>query len=286
MSEFSGPRTSTSILPNLFRPDLAGRRYARLWFQSLASSIVGLIVCVALGLENPGFASVFLVSVALADRCNALLAENRANILDRHMPSGQANRLTAFSLLAMFAGIVVAYIAAALHFGATGVESAFGFALDAAQLHSDTLLTRRFDSFVSIAGHNFVVLMCVAVLSFIYRATGALFAIAWNACVWGYVVTVLVWRGTEATQMPSPAFVAIAATALFPHLVLEGFAYVLAALAAVYMSKALFQYALTHPIMRPVAMSSLRHLGLGVLCLLAAAAFEAFYAPPLLDLLR
>lgn len=289
MAELGGGAGTATIIPSLFMPGLGPGtwpRYGRLFSQALVSAVISLVVCVALGFDDAGSVSVFLVAIALGDRCSDLLAENRESILEQNIPSARANRRTALSFLAMFAGILVAYVAAALYFGEDHVEPAFGFALEAAHLHADTILTRRFDSFLSILQHNLVVLACVTALSFVYRSIGALFALAWNACVWGYVLTVLIWRGLETTDSSGFGFVVIAAAALFPHLLLEGLAYVLAALAAVYMSKALFKYPIRHPVMPRVAQSSLGHLMLAIGCVAAAALCESFYNPRVLDLLR
>ncbi len=281
--------TAGSILSGLYDPSLHApwyQRLPRLWFMSFLFGLVGVYVCFVLGLDQAGFISLFFLATSLSDAFNEILRENREEIFQQGIPVRYANAKTASSVLAIFLGIVVVYVIAAVYWGRTGAEANFGFVLDAAGLQGDTLLSRRFDSFTGLLSHNFLVLTAVWLLAFVYRSFGALLALTWNACIWGFVLTVLVWRGMDVSDTSVVAFVAIALAELLPHLALEGFAYVLAALAAIYLSRALFKYGLGHPITRRVTRTSFNHLLLGAVSLFLAAVVESGYAPRVLDLLR
>lgn len=247
---------------------------------------MSLAICTALRIEQAGFVSIFLAAASLSDRLNRLLRENRTAILDLGIPSWRANCWTASCALAMFLGVLTAFAGAAAWAGPEGGIRSFGFALDAANLDQGTLLTRRFSSLGELLRHNSLVLCCILLLAFIYRSFGALLALTWNACIWGFVLTVLVVVGIEAAHFSTVGFVAISAAALLPHLALEGMAYVLAALAGIYLSRALFKYHFGDPILKASALSSLNHLLLALAALAAAALAESFWAPLLLGLLN
>ena len=93
---------------------------------------------------------------------------------------------------------MVAYSGVALWLGEAGTAHDFAFALEAAHAGSDDLFTRRYPGLVPLLGHNFSVLAAIVVLSVIYRTYGALLALAWNASVWGLVLTALSVRAVGA----------------------------------------------------------------------------------------
>lgn len=281
--------TAGSILPGLYEPSLQvpmRQRLPRLWFQAFLYGLVGVYICFVLGLDQAGFISIFFLATSLSDEFNAILRENRHEILEDGVSPRIANAKTAASVLAVFLGIVVVYVLAAVYSGRGGAESMFGFVLDAANLQGDTILSRRFNSFGALLTHNFLVLTCVCLLAFVYRSFGALLALTWNACIWGFVLTVLVWRGIDVTETNAFVFAAVSISALLPHLALEGFAYVLGGLASIYMSRALFKYGLGHPITRKVGRTAFNHLLLGVAALFLAGVVESQYAPWMLGFLR
>ncbi len=280
-------RTWRSILPAFYGGGQSRRRstLVTLWFQAALFGAASLAICTALKIEQAGFISIFLLAASLSDRLDRLLRENRTAILDLGVPSWKANGWTASCVLAMFAGVVTAYAAAAALVGPEGGVRSFGFALDAANLNEGTLFTRRFSSLGELLRHNYLVLFCILLLAFIYRSFGALLALTWNGCIWGFVLTVLAVRGFEAAGVSALGFVAISSCALLPHLALEGLAYILAALAGIYLSKALFKYPFGDPVLKASAGSSLNHLLLALAVLLAAALAESFWAPLMLGLL-
>ena len=249
---------------------------------------VGISVFIAryLGLGESGVFSIFFSSAVLSARFLQLLEENRERIWEKGFKSWKTNTLTAGSIFAIFMGTFLAYVIAAIWLNNDEAARSFRFALQAAGLGEDTILTRRFTGFLPIFSYNCLVLLSIITVTFIYRAYGALLAITWNACVWGLVLTFLVQRGLSGSEGSAAGFIAISATAVFPHLALEAAAYVVGAMASIFLSKALMKYPVRDERFRVVALASVRLFTVAAALLLLAAVFETQLAPWLLAKLR
>ncbi|MBI2570815.1 MAG: stage II sporulation protein M [Candidatus Schekmanbacteria bacterium] len=255
---------------------------ARLPYLAGEAAVLGLVsnaIAFALGLELAGVVAVFLCSAALLNRFDELLEENRRRIYESTMPSGAANRLTVFSVVAIFVGVLTASVVIAVASGTDPEAIGKGLPLVHARLLDDTIFSPRFQDFLGIAANNLAVVACAGVLAFIYRAYGVLLVLCWNAALWGSVLTVLVARSTEQSHLPAPLFVAGASAALLPHLILEGAAYVIAGLAALYASKASFYYTRTDPRFRAVMRSALHMVLVALILVIVGAVVESTYAP-------
>lgn len=262
----------SGMIPIVSTESLA-RRSALFFVEGLFFGGVALVVANAVGVPQGGFFAIFLAAAGLTGRFDKLLDENRTGIYERRVPSWRVNAKTALSVLMMFGGVATACSCAALLWGEARLHGAFGFALDAAGLGADTLLTRRFSAGVLV--HNYMVLAAFFVLAFVYRAYGALLALCWNACVWAMVLTILVARGAHDSSLPLAVFVPLAALALVPHLVIEAAAYVTGALAGIFLSKAVMAYGLGNPLFRRVARAVLVLLALAVAAIALGAGVEA-----------
>lgn len=267
-------------------PDKKLPRGALLSVEALIYVGTSLVIARLLGLEESGVFSIFLSSAVLSARLLQLLEENRERIWEKGFKSWKTNSLTAGSIFAIFLGTFLTYVVATIWLDSDEVVRSFRFALQAAGLGNDSILTRRFSGFVPIFSHNCLVLLSIVCLSFIYRAYGALLAIVWNACVWGLVLTFLIQRGLSVSEGSAAAFIAISSVAIFPHLMLEAAAYVVGAMASIFLSKALLKYPLRDERFRAVALACLRLFTVAVALLLLAAVFETQLAPWLLGKLK
>ena len=260
-------------------PLAPGRRGVRLGAEALFFTAISAYLPIVMGFGEAGLVSVFLVSASLGDRLSLLLEENRDNIYVERTGPWVANRRTAWSVLALFLGILAGYAIVAWTLGHAGSGRFFGFAIEAAGLREETLLEREFGSPGALWKHNALVLGSVFLLALVYRSYGAMLAIAWNGCVWAVVLTLLAESARAAVGLPAPAFFAAAAAAVLPHLTLEAFAYVLGALAAIFTSKALTTYGLGDPILREVLRVSAVLVAVSLAVLGVAAGVEGGYAP-------
>jgi len=92
------------------------RRGALLFAEGLCAGLLGLYVMHALGIQESGSISIFLVAAVLVPRFNKLLEENKDLIWQDMSLPRRANRLTAYSILALFLGIMSAYVLTAIFF--------------------------------------------------------------------------------------------------------------------------------------------------------------------------
>jgi hypothetical protein len=273
---FADPlRTTASALLPAKLADAPLRRAAQLTGEAFVYTALSCLLPLVLGLAQAGLISVFLVAAPLTDRLVVLLEENRHNIYVLRLGSGVANRRTSAGLLCLFAGIVLGYAAVALWLGERGIPQLFGFAMDAADVSGDDLLRRSFGDPLRTFRHNLGVALVVLCFGFVYRAYGGMLALAWNACVWASVLTLLVIRAQPA----GGATLAILVAAVLPHLVLEAGSYVLIALASIFTSKALATYDFGDPRLWPPIRSSLTFVALAVLGLGVAALCESWLLP-------
>jgi uncharacterized membrane protein SpoIIM required for sporulation len=227
----------TSLLPDT-RLGAGWRRYLRLLGEAALFTGLGMLFAQAWGVREGGIISIFLASAALRGRFNELLEEYNTGALLRQATGWQLYRRTALSVLALFLGIMLAYVVAGLLLGPARSTRLFHFALRVARVGDDTILTRSVPDLLALWRHNGVVLASVFALSFVYRSYAAVLTMAWNACVWGLVLTFLVLQGgARLGPQASPLTLLLAGLATLPHLVLEAAAYVLAALGAISLSE-------------------------------------------------
>gem|GEM_PF-1197921 len=281
------PRSTVfSYLSVEILPDEKLKRGLILVVEALAYVGLSMIISRIFGVAESGMFSILLASAVLSARMLQLLEENRKRIWEIGYKSWKTNTLTAFSIFAIFLGTILAYVIAAIWMDDKDVASSFHFALKAAGLGTDSILTRNFSGLGPVVFHNSIVLVSVSLMSFVYRAFGALLAIVWNACIWGLVLTFLVKRGLTITEGSAVGFIAISSIAVLPHLILEAAAYVAAAMASIFLSKALMKYSFGTPEFRAVFLSCLRLFAISAVLLFAAALFETQLAPWLLGTLK
>ena len=260
-------------------PEHGPRRHIILGTEGTVHAALALCLMYALGLPQGGALSIFLIAASLTGRTQALLDENRDNIWVHDKGHWPSNALTATSMLALFLGVLaVSAVATGLLGEQAGVRF-FGFLVEEARLGNGSLDARVFGGFAAILGHNAAVMATLLVLAFIYRTYGALLALIWNAVVWAFVLTTLLLRSEET----GAASMLLSACAIMPHLVMEGAAYIVGALAAIFLSRGLTKYPLTDPRLKPVMVACAKLIALAMALLVAAAAFEAQLTPRLLS---
>jgi hypothetical protein len=280
---------SETSLGALFGAELPAhqlKRFGVLLLQSVLMSAVALLLPMYAGYGRLSFLSVFLVSAALADRLNFLLEENRINIIEKQMPSRRANGVTLLSVLGLFVGMLIAYTGAAVIFAEEYITHGYRIVLEIAGVSRDDILPSNFGIYGSIFRHNIGVLLGIVLLGFLYRSFGAMLALAWNACTWSFVLTVLATRALELSDKSPLTFVFISFAAITPHLIVEGFAYVMGSVAAIFLSKAIIKYETSDPVFRSVLRSCARIFAMAVALIALSALLEARWAPLLLSQLH
>jgi hypothetical protein len=248
----TGPTAGRTLLAAFFPSALPPfpRRVGMLAGEAALTTVVAAGLSLALGFREAGFVALFLVAASMTDRLMLLLEENRAAIWDAQAPPMPTNARTAASLWSIWAGVLLAYAV-----DAAGVGDGLGAGMG---------------SWMGLSLHNLGVLAAVVVLSLLFRGYGTMLALSWNACVWAFV---LAQHGGARLRTVA---------AVTPHLALEGLAYVVGGLGAVYLSQGFVRYDFGDPRLRQVLGAGARMLTLAAGLLVGAAFLEARWAPLLL----
>ena len=257
------------------------------------------------GGDATGFFSLFLAAASLVHRFQRILKTNKDQIFVEHRAPAHANLQTASSILMVFIGLCLAYLLIGLLFQQEDLETFFGFIYDNTNSRTGTVLTREFGMFGPILFNNCVVMFTTAILCLIYRSYGALLALGWNAAVWVIVLYSLTSRLFGDSVQENIIIGAWAFIAVVPHLIIEGSAYIIAAIAAIFYSKGLTRYLLPLPQRIPTSDASILAMELpkeslfysitvtcfkmaliATILTIVGALVESIYAPWVLNLLN
>ena len=266
--------TASALLPSRLA-DAGTQRAVQLICEACIYTVLSCALLLLLGLAEAGPISILLVAAPLADRLVLLLEENRTNIYVLRLGSRRANRRTAAGLLCLFVGIAIGYATVAAWLGERGTVRVFAFAIDAADLHGENLVRRSFGAPLTVWGSNLRVALVIVCLGFVYRAYGGMLALAWNACVWSSVLTILLLR----VESSSVGVRLLLAATVVPHLVCEASSYVLMALAAIFASKALATHERRDARLRSAIRASFALAALAIVGLAMSALYESWVLP-------
>lgn len=269
----SGRFASVLLRPgSLFTP-VVRRHPVFLFVTTLVSTVLCAFAGDVLFPQGAGLVAVALVAFSLLTEMVAVLEENRDAIWTRREAPSRANLRLAAKIVALFLGMLAGY--SLMMFLLSEESARLGFApqLGARAWHSIEEI--RFGEPWTLLQRNGLVLVAALLFGLFFRAGGALLVLGWNASVWGVVYGHIV----HAQPSGRAWYAARVALVAGPHVALESGAYVLAALAGIFVSKALPKHGLDSAAFRSVVASSMGLLFLAVAALALAAISEAMYAP-------
>ena len=257
----------------------------RLLAEALAAGVLVNGLLLAAGVPELAVFSVLAITLVLTGRMGQVLAANRSAIWgDRERPRA-ANGRTALSILAIFVGVGLAFGGVAWWTAPADVGVVFGELL--ADAVAGDAVDRRFDAGMGdLLARNFATLGVLWLVGFFVGPPGVLLAIGWNAAIWTASIAGLAADASPAGAAPSVGAIVGTTAALAPHLLLELVAYVLAAMSAIFDSRALSRYHSGDARRWQVFRSVVRLLGVAAALVVAAAVLEDSVAPLLLDRLR
>lgn len=265
------------LLPRTL-PTQLRTRVLRLMIEGALAAAVSLVFASAADASQAAVIAIFLTPAALVQRFDGLLDENR-ELIWQGDPRG-ANIATAVSILALFVGVFAVYAAAVGFLPNARIEKTIAVVAQVARIGEDTILTRRFGSFMELIAYNAGVLVTLSIVSMVYRSLGALLALSWNAALWATALGVLIGRAAAVTTISKGLFVSVACAAILPHLLLEAAAYITGSLAAIFLSRAMLLYRWGDPRMPSVG-KAVGRLYLAAFALLMAAALAESTLPNL-----
>jgi len=263
------------------------KRLPQLFLHALVFSLLGFMLPHLMGLKASGFISIFLVAASLRDCMQQLLEENHSKIWEDQESSWEVNKVTSLSFIAVFLGIFFAYTMISIPYSQEELGHIFQFVVNLVALENGAALTdpHRFAGFIPIFLNNLTVLLCILVLTFFYRAYGAMLVLCWNAVVWAVALNILGMRGIDTTEANPIVFFLVSGAAILPHLMAEASGYCLGAIAAIFISLGVAKYSISDRRLKQVLWATLKLLWLGILLLAIGAGLEVFWAAKTLSIL-
>ena len=215
-----------------------------LFVEALILTLISVYAVRLIGVPEPGLIGIVLASAAMTPRLNQILELNRARIWSGEGNGRRVNLASMISGLSLFSGMFVAFMIIGIASSDAVLIKDFNFIVTRIQLDTNTVLSpERFSQGVSIFQHNLSVLITLALMSFVYRSLGAMFALGWNAGVWG-VTIVLFMGGGRDTELNTVVYGAMILIAIIPPLIVEAASYLVGALAAIFLSRGITIYSL------------------------------------------
>lgn len=249
-------------------------QWRSLFFVAILYGLLALATAALLFPGAVGIVSVFLHSLSLMTAFEFVLEKNGNDIWQRHIDPVRANLHMTISLLALFLGGLCVYFFAAIMMSSVLAEHLFAAQLEGAVVQITQI---RFANFAPTLAHNLLALCTFLLFALLYR-TGAVFAVLWNASVWGAVFGVTTHHapGVGSAALLNGAKILLCT---MPHLVSEALAYILAAMAGMFLSKALSKYRWSDDKFYRVLRACTVILLLAIGTLLLAALLESHAAP-------
>ena len=213
-----------------------------LFIEAAILTLISVYAVRLIGVPEPGLIGIVLASAAMTPRLNQVLELNRTRIWSSEGNGRRVNLDSMMSGLSLFSGMFVAFMIIGIASSDSVLLKDFNFIVTRIQLDTNTVLSpERFSQGTSIFQHNLSVLITLALLSFVYRSLGAMFALGWNAGVWG-VTIVLFMGGARDTELNTVVYAIIILIAIIPHLIVEASSYLVGALAAIFLSRGITIY--------------------------------------------
>ena len=251
-----------------------------LFVEALILTLISVYAVRLIGVPEPGLIGIVLASAAMTPSLNQIRELNRARIWSGEGNGRRVNLASMISGLSLFSGMFVAFMAIGIVSSDAVLIKDFNFIVTRIQLDTNTVLSpERFSQGVSIFQHNLSVLITLALMSFVYRSLGAMFALGWNAGVWG-VTIVLFMGGGRDTELNTVVYGSMILIAIIPHLIVEAASYLIGALAAIFLSRGLTIYRLNDTRLNRV-MSAVGVLAILSVGLLVSGALLENYFPRL-----
>lgn len=242
-------QAASSLLLELFFFRLSSRlsvRSLQLVGEATALTLAALLFPFVLRLTQGGMIALFLITATLMKRIQFLIDEHRDNIWEHGLTSRRSHWIFASSTISLFLGlfgtVFVFFLVVKGTHGQQPVQRYFDFVFQTGSIDTAQSLNQRIHSLVSLLINNFVVMLTTILLTLVYRTLGLVLILTWNAFVWAVTFAALFSRAWFHTTMNKAHFTLQSIAAVTPHLLMETVAYILAAMGALFLSKALTLY--------------------------------------------
>jgi len=217
---------------------------------------------------------VFLASLLCLDGTERILENRSCSLQQDPSQLRSSNRTAVWQTTALFAGAIAGFSVLGLKLTLPTAHAMFGAQLvDYGPLLFPEL---HFGDLQGLIRNNVYVLVFFLVLGVPFRVGGLLFAILWNASVWGasFAVVARRWAGATDGLDTLEAWLRVSA-ACTPHMAIEALGYAAGGLAGVLIGRALLWGRSTQDPLPREVFSGLALAATGMALVLSGAAFEA-----------
>jgi hypothetical protein len=258
-------------------PDL---RKGPVFFRGFLMAAFGIGAAYLLFPAEASMIGVFLVALGQARTVHTMLDRNRDAVWQKGQPAWPANVQLATSLMMLFVGVFLSY--AIVTFVVPADRVAAIFSRQVGGFGGRSLTEVQFDDLGAVLGHNMVVMLVGFLFAILYRHGGMVLVLAWNASVWGVVFAWIARSAPDTGAGGEILYFLKSMIAILPHLLLESVAYILVAIAGVFLSKnmAIYKWGSSHFSRGLRDVAGIGLVGLAVL--VVASAVEALVAPALI----
>ena len=277
------------VLEHIFPEDWLEQKGRYAFVLGVVYSIVGLMLARFLFRGDPALVAVGLTSLLLLPELYKIFSieerkeslENKVSI--RSLWRNDINLVRVYIFL--FLGILLVYSIGAILLPSVTTNTLFreqlevrfgqGFAGNA--ITGNAVSSSAFNSglFFSLLSNNFLVLIACFIMALL-TGDGAIFLITWNASVWGTIFGITAKNASLFTGGNAYLTFALIMLIVFPHMIIEGISYFLAAISGSVISKDVILEQFMSSRFFEVFGFNLYLLLLGLLFLLLGAFVETF----------
>jgi hypothetical protein len=251
----------------------------QMFLEGIAVAILGTIFGFWLFPDECSLVATFLAAVATMDSIRRVLAWNKRAIQQEGMIPKRANARLAWLVLCLFMGATIGFSSIALSFPLEMVE--FIFSHQIGPYTGREFPNMTFGNPQHLLFNNVYVMLFFFAVGLPFREGGVIFAVSWNASVWGSLFSVLARRWAESGGPGTLEAYFRVILACTPHMAMEAFSYVLAGFAGVFMSQVLGRYKWDNPIVVSVMRSVAAMLAVAAVLVFIGAYWEGLLAPVL-----
>ncbi|MFA6461559.1 MAG: stage II sporulation protein M [Candidatus Woesearchaeota archaeon] len=232
------------VLEHMFPEDWLERKGMYSFILGIVYSIIGIVVASILFPGDPALVGVAITSLLLLPELYKIFdVEERQESMEQKITLGEIwkdDLGTVKIYIFLFLGILLIYALGTMILPQMQANSLFREQLEIrfGQGFSGSATGGIFSSelFWSLLSNNFLVLVACFILALL-TGDGAIFLITWNASVWGTIFGLTAKNAAAFSGQNALYLFGLIMLIVFPHMILEGISYFLAAISGSLISK-------------------------------------------------
>lgn len=242
--------------------------YLKPALYGIAATLLASIIAIKYFSGHETMAICAFIAIGLGSFMDEILSFNRDAIWGGKLLPRVANNKLALEITSICLGIFIA--ALTLYISAGYFDKT-----DFSELYKN--------NFKELFLYNLKVLVISSIIAFLYRASGIVLILSWNAINWAEAIAQYLSLTSTTAGFEWSAFLAVA---LLPHLISEALSYILGGMAGLFLSKAVFKYKLNSQEFNQVYKACIKLYCISLLVLLIAVLLEINLAQPIFHWVR